>query len=464
MNFRTVLGWLIKSLKWGFLALIAIYGLLLAINAVDEDPSPEMKALIATPQVNVDPANGYLAMVGLNAPLNEDAFKYGARWVETFNAAASSAAVKDALGRFTSGALTFKGSDKQLCDPRKTPCLPKAREHAEAWRKLAADNEVLLSRQRHLMDYPQFEEIYFQRHFESPMPSYLSNVQRLALDLIAVDAAEGRLEPALVALEALIAFDRRTLQGARTLLTGMVATSRLRNDYALLGEIVAARPAALAAQKSRLDRMTEPLEIQQVRTIAGRLYEGESRLLSNGLTSVENKGILFQDWLVNDSMIVSMLTAPFFKLNGTLNMMARSHMTMQSRILEFSPENTAAWRSQIEQDYVKQGLTYDPYSPHFWYNPVGKILVAVGARSGNDDYFLRLFDLTGVTRLARLQVDVVTAGIADADIPARIAANKTLYDPYTGKTMGWDADKKRLYFDGQSKPPEGSTKRTHAGI
>jgi hypothetical protein len=75
------------------------------------------------------------------------------------------------------------------------------------------------------------------------------------------------------------------------------------------------------------------------------------------------------------------------------------------------------------------------------------MLIFVDEPSNWNSYLQKLSTLVGVTRLARLQVEVVTDGIGDADIPLRIAANKTLYDPYTNKPMAWDPDKRQLYID-----------------
>jgi len=474
MTFQGTLGGLAKALKWGLIVLVSICGLLLAINAVDEDPSPEMKSLRAIPQVKVDPANGYLALVGSNAPPGDDMFTYGTRWVEAFNTAVGSTAIKETQSRFPGDTLPFKGSDKQLCNPLKTSCLPKAKDHAEIWRKLAADNEVAITRQRRLTEFPRFEETYFPPNFESPIINYRHQSRLLVLDLIALDAAEGRLEPALAALEALIAFDRRTLQGSRILITGMVATNRLRQDYALLSEIVATRPAALAAQKPRLDRMTEPLETQQVRTIAGRLFEGEGRFMSNSLSKsldlANNKQlgtIISMSFNLsaddNSTSFFSLLARPFLKSNATLNLIARNHGALQARIQEFSPENSNTWISQIRQDKKKQIDAADPFSLQILYNPVGKHIAPV-SWVDFEDYVLRISDLMALTRLARLQVDVVTAGSTATDIPARIAANKAYYDPYTGKPMSWDADKRQLYFDARGNLAQGPAKRIQAGI
>lgn len=459
MTFRGVLGGIGKALKWGLITLAMIYGLLLAINTVDEDASPELEALLVTPQIKADPANGYLALVGIEAPASEDIVSYGTQWVDNYNAAADKAAIKKAHAHY-SATLKFRGDEKQLCNPSKTPCLPLARERADAWRKLAADNEMLLARQRRLTGFSYFEESYFPPSIESPFMVFATYLRLLELDLIALDAADGRVEAALAALETRIAFDRRALLGSRVLLTAMVASSWLRQDYAMLAEIVATRPKALVAQKARLVRMTELLEIAEIRTVAGKVMEGEFRTQARWQPDMLDLFLISGEG--DPAILLNVIAKPLFKPRASQNIQARYHTALQARIRDFSPERAEAWIAQAWQD-DKKGIDVI-YSWRFLYNPIAKFGIAAYGRALYEDYVIRLSDLMGVMRLARLQVEIVTAGKADTDIPARIAANKALYDPYTGKPMGWDAGKRQLSFDARGYSPKGISKHIQAGI
>lgn len=452
MTFRGILGGIGNAFKWGLITLAMIYGLLLAINAVDEDASPELESLLVLPQIKADPANGYLALVGIEAPASEDMVSYGTQWVDTYNAAADKGAIEKAnTSRYKVITLRFRGDEKLLCNPSKTPCLPLARERADTWHRLAADNEMLLARQRRLTEFSYFEESYFAPSFDSPLPYFAASPRLLALDLIALEAAEGRLEPALAALEARIATDRRVLLGSRMLITAMIASSWLRQDYALLAEIVAAHPKALVAQKARLVRMTEPLEIIEMRTVAGKVMESEFRTLAR-----------WQQVPDYPAALLNVMAKPLFKPRATQNIQARYHALLQARIRDFSPETADAWIAQARQDDQKEIDAF--YSWRFLYNPIAKFGIAAYGRALYEDYVIRLSDLMGVMRLARLQVEIATAGMADAEIPDRIAANKTLYDPYTGKPMSWDAGKRQLSFDAHGYVPQGATKHIRAGI
>lgn len=238
----------------------------------------------------------------------------------------------------------------------------------------------------------------------------------------------------------------------------VVSANWLRQDYALLAEIVAAHPKVTAAQNARLVRMTEPLEIEQLRTIAVRMMEGEYRSFARASEWYEEdlRPLMLGETYSN------VLLRPFFKYLATQNMIARDYTTIKALISDFSPENVDAWVAQYQQLQKSEndGLIIT------WrviYNPVGKIIISDGWAS-YESYIPKLSDLMGIMRLARLQVELVTDGITEADIPARIAANKALYDPYSGKPMGWDAGKRQLYFDVHGNVPSGAPKRIQAGI
>lgn len=445
---------------WGLIALVVIYGLLLAINAADEQPTPELESLLAIPQIKDDSTNGYLALVGSTlAPANEDFVDYGRQWVDAYNAATGQAALETVAARFPYDSIKFIGDDKQLCNPMMTLCLPLARERAAVWRKLAADNKMMLDRQQRLLEFTRFEYSFFPSSIASSPPSFPTKFRQLMLDMIALDAAEGRIEPALAALDERIAFDRLALlNSGGSVLMAMVSASWLRQDYALLAEIVATHPKVTAAQKTRLVRMTEPLEIEQLRTIAGRMVEGEYRSWARASEwSDENaRTFMFGETYSNALMW------PFFKTQATKNLMAHDYAAIKALIQDFSPENADAWAVQFLQ-IQKIGSDDLIHTWRVMYNPIGKLVLSAGWAS-YESYIPRLSDLMGIMRLARLQAELVTDGITDADIPARIAANKTLYDPYSGKPMGWDAGKRQLYFDVHGKVQSGAPKRIQVGI
>ena len=163
---------------------------------------------------------------------------------------------------------------------------------------------------------------------------------------------------------------------------------------------------------------------------------------------------------ISEKILIA-IARPLAKLRAMQNYSARFHADLHARIFHFTPENWEAWVAQ-ERDDAEIKTDELIYSLSVLYNPVGKIIASV-ANPGYDKYVLRISDLMGISRLARLQVALVAAD-KNANIPALIAADKKLYDPYTGKPMSWDANKRQLVFDTQGNNFNDSFRRIKAGI
>lgn len=463
MNIFGVLG---KTLKWGFISLVIIYVALLAINAKDEEPSPEFTAIQTLPKITQDKDNGYLALVGMIAPEGEDIFDYGRQWVETYAAANTSAAIDLAEGSFISGKsrsgeIKFKGNSDDLCDPTKVSCISRAKGNsASRWKSLADDNKIFVARGQRIAETTRYEESYLPPlGIVSRAPSYHSDAHLLALNLIAVDVAEGQIGNAIAALESRITFDRRALLGSHGLINAMLSAAWLRQDFALLAEIVGTRSPELIEQKPILLRMTEPLTLGQIRDTALRMHEGGARqavsLFSTSYYPMQENmyGESVEDGL--PTRMMKKILAPLHKHQATQNLVANIESPFLPRLKEFMPEMVDSW---IERDAMYKQITLDAalFSWDVLYNPVGKFNVYMyGVGHGfMDRYTVRVSDLAGIINLARLQIEVVTEGVKDSDLPAYISSKDEFNNPYTSKPMGWDYSARQLYFDThrQGKP------------
>jgi len=128
----------------------------------------------------------------------------------------------------------------------------------------------------------------------------------------------------------------------------------------------------------------------------------------------------------------------------------------------FSHAEYDTWLTKDQQALEAEDAN-DIYSLGVLYNISGKLIVSGGGRDSND-YLIRLADLTGITRLARLQVEVVTSRSSDSDKIAIVTSNKSLYDPYANQPMSLDSSKRKLYFDLKGKVAAGSSSHVEVGI
>lgn len=73
-----------------------------------------------------------------------------------------------------------------------------------------------------------------------------------------------------------------------------------------------------------------------------------------------------------------------------------------------------------------------------WYNPVGKVLFAIGSPGSFAKFPARMHDLDGFLRLVALQAQIRQRAIPDDRIEDFLAkAGAPYYDPYTDKPMRW---------------------------
>lgn len=451
------------------LTMLVLCTAILAINSIDQAPTEAARLLATTPANEFNPRNGFIAYVGSSAPADTEVIAWGTKWIGAHHAALDKAAREAAAKNYPTNALPFKGDAKLLCEPGAASCIELARERGSAWRELVQANAVAMERQMALVEYPAFDEIYFAPHPESGSVYWSNPARRLALNLAALDAAEGRTEAALTAIGKRIAFDRRALEGSQTLISGMVAIRWLTEDYALLADLLAYHPRLATEKKSALMAMTEPLTTAQARSIAQRLFEGEGRwqirALGNefrALSEAEDFSELWKAPLRGDGQkFLSTLATQFLLPQATLNRLAADNLAFRQRVNAFSPESWKAWMAQEKQlaDAAGEG----DWSWLNVYNLTGRIL----ARSASPDYSAylpRIFNLMGITRLARLQVSLLADEANDADVTAKIAARKDLYDPFSNLPMGWDSSQRRLHFDSIRSAKDGDTRRLYAGL
>lgn len=411
-------------LRWALGTPVLAYAVLVGINFVDEVPSDDFTALTAPTATNANPVNGYLAYVGMMAPATQDPLRYGAQWVSSFEEATSATAIARTQVEFGIDTLQFAGDTEQLCNPSKAACLALAYKRAAGWQQLAADNVLLLQRQRQMVASASFEEAYSPPSMESPLPTPdLNRSKLLELDLIAVDAAQGRLAEALTALAQRLAFDRRALQGSRSLLMGMVATSWLEQDYALLTEIVASYPAQLAGHQALLVQMATPLEVEALRRTAMEMFKGEYRLTLTTFPR-EYSGLTMGDVINLDEKeregsiakrVKAQLMRPLYKHQASGNLVAGGHKIWLDQLQTFQPENAQAWFSDTaqRQRVAMRGKTQ---TWRIIYNPVGKVILRrESASSSQDRYLERLFALRAASHKAGLQVACALGTAADAD-------------------------------------------------
>lgn len=158
---------------------------------------------------------------------------------------------------------------------------------------------------------------------------------------------------------------------------------------------------------------------------------------------------------------LSTLATRFLLPQATLNLLAADNLAFRQRVSGFSPEKWKAWITQETE--LAAARSDGGWSRLYLYDLTGRAL----AKSASPDYSAylpRIVNLVGITRLARLQVSLLADESNGADVTAKIAARKDLYDPFTNLPMGWDAGQRRLHFDSIRSAKDGDARRLYASL
>ena len=440
---------MVKTSRFGIYEWLAIFIALIILAAGflmfrDEALSNEAQQALAPYPADFSGDNAYLNLVALSAPAGSDTSAYARRWIETFTVPRGPDETRRQQAAFADK-LPLVADKDELCAPHKAACLPQLAKKAELWRQRLQDNQELMLRFQALSGQARFNEFYVPASPLSPSPEFKYLIQAHLLELgdIALDVQSGRLEQALSRLEARLVFDRRMLDGTQTLIGNMVANSMLRHDYRLLGEIVTANRGRLAPWRTRLLQMSRLLDIEACRAAVIRGLSGEAHAQVSFIHQLpELSAHETEDASQAGERI---LLKVGFRANATANLLSARFERSRQRLASFDPQHPELFRTAEEED--RKAFNDAIFSMQQGANMVGRILVSASALDW-DDYVLRLTDTALISRATRLQVLAALDG--KEDIP-NLLANPELCDPYTGRPLHWDAEKRVLSVDFKGK-------------
>ncbi len=426
-------------------ALTALLLLIFGINLIDQRIDPAaVAALDFSRQASVaDGDNAYYALYGFRAAPDADPHAAGSVFVASANSRTNRVSGTEAAR--APEELKFIGSTEKLCKQRKEECLRQYRTKRRDIRQLAESNSVLLDRYRALYRYPAFQETLDKRLLGTSLPPYPGDEHRLVLALIGLAALDGEVESALRALAADTAFWRRVLGRADTLITKMIATSFLDQNFTLLGEIAQRyrhEPGSLSAAKT----MIAPLTATE-RSCA-EAFRAEYAWQAN-LFVVMSEGRFDDIGLLdeNPNPAGRMLMRLMLKPNATINLLLPRYETTvriaqapADKLIEMS--DLLAREEEQATDIIRWDMVY---------NPIGKVMAAISAPSTYTyaRYAGRVHNLDGRTRLVALQLALYEDRVPDAQIAQAIATRPATYrDPYRSAPMTWDPKSRTLFFHG----------------
>lgn len=437
-----------RAIRWTMMAIAA--AMCAAIGSwllPDQKLDAEIETLLAQP-APVPQQNGYFLLLGFKASPATNPHAVGQQIAAEHERLL---AAREDLSAFT--VERFLGPSPldvtlavERCDLPRQNCL----KVYQRWQDdVFADSKkyaAALDRYRSLRGYAQFSEHVMSMTMLSPLPSYgpVLNLSTLIDAQAAVlAAAPASRQTALEMLAAEVRTWRRVLRGGDLLITQMAAAAALHHKYRLASEIMQAYPDTVVRHAELMAEITAPLSSDEIDM--RRALEGEFRYAANAFRHMQpHLAQADSERPFIDTAVKAASALGGYKPHATLNLAYAMHRDNVRRYAD----NAGA----VLQAYVAPGARGEqpwPWHPaNLFYNPVGKILVSLGAFDYSE-YAFRLHDLAGHSRLVELQRRIIEAKVAPERIPAMLAnVGISLMDPYSGKPMVWDAANGSLSFAG----------------
>ena len=412
---------LLRVAGWGALVLLCLFLIALAINARDEPLSTEAQALLQLPTNPFPPErNIYVALAGGDAPPNQSVFATGQAKISRYNEQIDAMLTNPVHSLQDSAdplALKFKGNS-DFCVPRERSFWASVRENAPKIRQLVEQNRELYQRYLALQDLPGY--------FETELPSASVNifwapkeVRSLFLAEFALEMQNGndaQKQAALTSLGQDITLWHRVLAGEGNLISKMLAVAYLQDDYLVLSDVIADPGLSIPSNFDSFLPNTELNDWNVGKVFASEfrlhsfVYRQTEALYASGWQQPDSADSYVLRW-INRALLIP-IEKQFFKLNATENLDAK----LMNELAEFCAIEPATFSAQRARYKKWENESSDFLKLRTIYNPMGKVLVAIGAPAyGN--YPLRPYDAAALARLVRLSLEIRLQQVAPSGIP-----------------------------------------------
>jgi hypothetical protein len=450
MKQKTIWHYLGVTIKWLSGLFLGLILLICAINAFDEDLTPETQALLEVPaNRQADENNLYLALMGFGAPPGQSIISFGQARVSAYEKD-----LEDVTKRGSSRAADVfldKNSPELACVGKVDFIQPLT---SSVWRDVDGHRAEIVSR---LSDNKELFARYHSLHamtgyYDKSTPSIYQQfgyvpkeIRSLFLANVALrmKGRDARLQTkAMADLEKDIQIWRTMLAGNGSLISPMIAVANLQADFLLLADIIADRSLDLSAFAVAIERMANPFdpsdwkigkalayEYRVTATVWDQLERDAGALWRSG----QEDGAGQSEWWQRG---LTRFQFHFFKKNSTLNLNAEAMLNFK-KMADAEPAAMLAAQQAVIDWQEKNAV----FGLGIVYNPIGKILVGIAAPSYGD-YALRAIDAAALQRLVRLGYEIRRQAISEKNIPQFIEKHpEWAMHPVNGEFFQWNAEK-----------------------
>ncbi len=452
------LGWM--ALVTGALAAIGL-GVLIAANWRD-DPLSEaaQQALRYTPpteQALED--NGYLILLGLDAPLQGDAVadaialgrqRLGReierrRWVEAHGDAADGMPPSIPVENSGDGVLPMR----LRCPAVESDCFDWYGKHRAEIDALVQANQAQFRRLKATASAAQFSNpapYYLLAEF--PPYTRLARAHELWLAQASLQWTSRQPLQALDITRQAVQLRSRLAHNSNSLIASMVALAMQYRELRWLSDASAHLTPQMPAEVSKnLEEIlsTPPVSLRSA-------LEGEKQFVASiSFSQIDSKTFRFftPPWIESPAWWQHLLDrggALAFLPQQSLNLSMENLQQMQA-LSDLPAHQLAAGLSNALRKTEADNACDKPWK-HL--RNGGGLCLAAMAMSSHTNYLQRVADIDGYRRLVLLQHRAAAQRVAQEDMPTWLAeAPQELRNPYTLQPMQWDAATGSLVFEGR---------------
>jgi hypothetical protein len=449
----------LKVFQWALGSLLFLAMLVIAINAFDEDLTPEAKALLEAPPNPYQPEeNLYLALIGFDAPQGQPLVAAaqtritaydreimgGLKELRSGTGATDEKMEKTILGSLVNQRKTTKldfHGTVSFCRPLIASCVADVEAHKAEIEGLAKANQELYRRYSALRELKGYYETNTSRFM--PVATPPSRVWPLYLANIALRAKTGTSEQQKAAIADLhddIQTWRLMLVGGGELASKLMAIVSLQGDYALLADLIADADFPLNAFSSEIEAVLGLLGPDDWKI--GKVYPEQYRELARTFERVAPDDRQWSNYFLDY----------FLKRDATLNVYAKLMVQLQ-KVADADPKEHFAMVKTLRDGMLENRVL----GLRWLYNPAGKYVFYDPEIVDNHSGFaLRVHDAAAFQRLVRSGYEVRSRKIKSKDIPSFLRQQaQWAVHPVDGRPFVWDEKKQELAMQPLAKQQPG---------
>ncbi|PTT19069.1 hypothetical protein DBR12_13345 [Acidovorax sp. HMWF029] len=453
----------LKALGWLMLALgglVAVWlAALIAANWNDDAlTEAAQRALQYTPPTEQAlEGNGYLILMGLDAPTGGDAIGDAMalgrqrlareierrRWVEAHGDRQEG--MPPSIPAENAGNEVLP--DRLRCPVGEADCFAWFVKHGDEVQTLAKTHQTLLQRLAGAASAPQFDNPS-PYYLQAELPPYgrLVRAHELWLAQAALAWVHGQPQQAMDIARQATQLRSRLASHSNSLIASMIALAMQHRELRWLSNASARGELQTLPE---ISKEIEELLSMPTKSLGSAMY-GEIQFVASGFYLYKTIDLFASPW--GDPSVwwqraFNKATNWAYLPQQTLNLMLSQLQKVQA-ISGIPAQQQSAAFSKLTQQLVDN----EACLPWKSLRNIAGTCLAVSTAPSYQSYFQRVADIDGYRRLVLLQHRAAVENVAPADMPAWLAQSpQALRNPYTLEPMQWDAATRSLVFEGREK-------------